>query len=150
MTQEDLDNILDKHKLWLSSENEDGTRADLCNAYLVGANLRNADLSNALIIRADLRGANLTGVAIRGANLTGADTSGAKNIVSFQIGKSNRISYAVRHKDCVMFKLGCFWGNTNEAIEEIRKDYRENSHYEKLVLLYSDPDFWIENGHSEK
>ena len=50
MKQEELNEILRKHKLWL--EEEDGECADLSSA-----NLSNADLSNA-----DLRGANLENV----------------------------------------------------------------------------------------
>ena len=61
----DLKKILDEHLLWLNGEG--GSRANLSNADLFGANLRGANLSNA-----DLFGANL-----RCANLSNADLSGA-------------------------------------------------------------------------
>lgn len=47
-----LDDILQAHKLWLDTESEEGTMADLREA-----NLRRANLSEA-----DLRWANLEGV----------------------------------------------------------------------------------------
>ena len=63
-TQEQLDEILKKHKKWL--DNEDGgekadlTYADLTNADLTYANLTNADLKYADLTYADLTYANLT------------------------------------------------------------------------------------------
>ena len=62
----DLKKILDEHLLWLNGEG--GSRANLRNADLFGANLRGANLSNA-----DLCGANLRGANLRGANLSNAD-----------------------------------------------------------------------------
>src|SRR5680860_203999 len=52
--------------------NADLSDADLCNANLRGADLRNANLSNA-----DLSGANLSGADLPDANLSNADLSGA-------------------------------------------------------------------------
>ena len=43
MTQEELNEILDKHKKWLNNE-EGGEKADLSGADLSGANLCGADL----------------------------------------------------------------------------------------------------------
>jgi hypothetical protein len=37
-----------------------------------------------------------------------------------------------------MFKLGCFWGTTEEAVKAIRKKYGEGSTYEKQLLLASE------------
>ena len=77
MTKEDLNKILENHKLWLYCE-EGGQRAnfqcadleyiDLSNANLRGANFRNANLRNA-----NLRGANLAGANLRNANFVNAD-----------------------------------------------------------------------------
>lgn len=50
MTKEELEKILQEHKLWISNK-EGGKYANLRNANLSSANLRNANLSNA-----DLRG----------------------------------------------------------------------------------------------
>ena len=62
----DLKKILDEHLLWLNGEG--GSRANLSNADLRGANLSNADLFGA-----DLRGANLSNANLRNANLRDAD-----------------------------------------------------------------------------
>jgi hypothetical protein len=34
-----------------------------------------------------------------------------------------------------MHKLGCFWGNTDEAVKAIREKYGDDSLYEQLLLL---------------
>ena len=77
----DLKKILDEHLLWLNGEG--GSRANLSNADLRGANLSNADLfganlrcanlSNADLFGANLRGANLSNANLRNANLRDAD-----------------------------------------------------------------------------
>ena len=67
ITQEQLDVIVQAHKLWLDRE-ANGQKADLRGADLRGVNLRGADLQGA-----DLRGANLRGANLRGADLQGAD-----------------------------------------------------------------------------
>ena len=54
MKQEELNEVLRLHKLWLEN-NSDGVRADLRSADLMDANLRSADLR-----RADLRSADLS------------------------------------------------------------------------------------------
>ena len=54
MKQEELNEILKKHKLWLEN-NENGQRADLRYANLSNANLSGADLSGT-----ELSGANLS------------------------------------------------------------------------------------------
>ena len=86
MTKEDLDKILENHKLWLNS-NEDGERAnfsyaDLTYAVLKSANLRGANLScanltYAVLKSANLRGANLNHADLTNANLGYADLRGA-------------------------------------------------------------------------
>lgn len=54
MTQEQLNIVLEDHKLWLETNGEKGQRANLTNANLTRANLT----------RADLRYANLTNAGI--------------------------------------------------------------------------------------
>ena len=71
----DLKKILDEHLLWLNGEG--GSRANLSNADLFGANLRCANLSNADLFGANLRGANLSNANLRNANLRDADLRGA-------------------------------------------------------------------------
>ena len=107
--------------------------ADLSGAYLSGAYLSGAYLSGA-----DLSGADLSGADLRGADLRGADLRGAKNIKAFQCGECNRISFAIKWESEVMFKIGCFWGNTEKAILKVKEKYGENSYYEKLIKLYTE------------
>ena len=180
----ELKNILEDHKLWLSSQKKEGScaylfGADLSGAYLRDADLKGADLKGADLSGADLRDADLRDADLRNADLSGADLIGtvliganlrdvnlsnanllganlrcsnlirAKNIQSFQCGKSSRVCYAVRHEDCVMFQIGCLWGTSEEVIKKIREDYGDNSHYERLVSLYTEEEFWIANGHGE-
>ena len=73
-----------------------------------------------------------------GADLSGADLRGAENIKSFQCGEYNRVSYAVKHENKTMFKIGCFWGDANKAIIRIKEKYGEDSDYEKLIRIYDE------------
>ena len=77
MTQEELNEILKKHKLWLYSFGFLGKRADLSDADLRFNNLRGADLRDANLEGADLECANLIGVKLIGADLRDADLTGA-------------------------------------------------------------------------
>ena len=76
INKEELQEILQKHKKWLSNE-EGGERADLSDA-----NLRSADLSYANLSSANLSYANLRSADLSYANLRSANLSGAKNLVS--------------------------------------------------------------------
>ena len=71
MNQDELDAILQKHKLWLDDA-DGGIRADL-----KGANLRGAGLWGAVLRGADLRGADLRGADLYKSNLRHADLSDA-------------------------------------------------------------------------
>ena len=76
----------------------------------------------------------LCGADLYGADLRGAHLRGVKNIISFgPVGNRKRIGYAVKHKNCVMVQLGCFWGTLEEAAKAIRGEYGEGSSYEKVV-----------------
>ena len=81
MNKNELDLILEQHRLWLN--NDGGKRANLRSTDLSGANLRSTDLSGA-----DLSGANLSYANLSYANLSGADLSGA-NL------RSTDLSYAI-------------------------------------------------------
>ena len=76
MNQDELDAILQKHKLWLDDA-DGGIRADLKGANLRGADLRGADLSDADLYKSNLRHADLSDADLRGADLRGADLSDA-------------------------------------------------------------------------
>jgi uncharacterized protein YjbI with pentapeptide repeats len=175
MNQEQLKEILQKHKDWLDDiedcakanlkgadlqfanlegadlryfnlhgadlEDANLKGADLINANLVDANLRGADLKDANLYGADLKDANLRYVNLRGAKLKyaylhGAYLSSTRGIIHWQspLGEK-RICYSVKHDDCVMHQLGCFWGDTDEAIEAIREKYGDDSLYEKFLLM---------------
>ncbi|ELB8100786.1 pentapeptide repeat-containing protein, partial [Salmonella enterica] len=54
MNAAELSKVLEQHKVWITSLDQEGSRADLCDADLCGADLRDANLRDA-----DLRGANL-------------------------------------------------------------------------------------------
>ena len=147
--------IIDKHQQWLNNDSEgqkaDLRHADLSNANLLnadltganlrGANLRGADLTGADLSNANLRGANLIGANLIGADLSDADLTGAElayvvGIMQWQSPLDiKRICYSVKHSDCVMHQIGCFWGNTEEAVQAIREKYGEDSMYEQLLLL---------------
>ena len=72
MTQEEIREVLEKHKRWLN-ESEGWSEEDRAN--LSRANLSGADLS-----RANLSGADLSGADLYGADLYRADLSGAENV----------------------------------------------------------------------
>ena len=63
MTQDELNKVLEQHKLWLE-DGDKGARANLC-----GADLRYADLRYANLRYANLRYANLRYADLRGADL---------------------------------------------------------------------------------
>ncbi|EBL1934581.1 pentapeptide repeat-containing protein [Salmonella enterica] len=82
MNAAELSKVLEQHKVWITSLDQEGSRADLCDADLCDANLcdadlRDADLRDANLCGADLRDANLCGADLRGANLRDADLRGA-------------------------------------------------------------------------
>ncbi len=167
MDTKELQDILDQHKLWVESEEKEGRQADLRGADLEGAvlgaaNLRRANLESANLVGAKLFGANLVGAnltyaKLEGANLTGTDLrgayledsniKGAKGVLQWNSPQgSKRTCYSVKHKDCVMHKLGCFWGNTVEALDAIRNKYGENSLYEKFLLMQVEALWRFSNG----
>ncbi|EGT8231993.1 pentapeptide repeat-containing protein [Salmonella enterica] len=77
MNSADLSKILEEHKVWITSMRESGSRADLRDADLFGADLRGADLRDADLFGADLRGADLRDADLFGADLFGANLCGA-------------------------------------------------------------------------
>jgi hypothetical protein len=122
--------ILQKHSDWLNDikggVKADLSGADLSDANLIGVNLRGADLEDA----------NLYGANLNDADLENADLRCAKGIIHWQSPVGiKRTCYSVKHDNCVMHKLGCFYGNTEKAVTAIRKKYGDNSMYEQLLLL---------------
>ena len=89
-TVDELNEILNKHRRWLS-EDCDGwetMRANLRGANLSGANLYGANLCEADLRGADLRGANLHGANLHGADLRGANLYGA-NLRGADLSRAN-------------------------------------------------------------
>ena len=66
---EDLEEIIEQHKLWLSSDKKAGTKANFFKADLRGEPLNDIDLREANFSFADLSGAKLVGTDLRGAAL---------------------------------------------------------------------------------
>jgi hypothetical protein len=150
ITNDELTEILQKHKDWLNGV-AGGIRADLSGIDLKNSVLRNVNLKNANLYRANLSGCDLTNSNLMGANLNfvnlknanlenaslyGAELRNAKGIIHWQspIGMK-RTCYSVKYDYCVMHKIGCFWGDTGEAVTAIRKKYGNDSMYEQLLLL---------------
>ena len=80
ITQEELDEIISKHILWLNSHGAEGEQACLSYMDLTGVNLENAYLHRANLIGTNLQGANLSGANMRFsrfiyASLANADMS---------------------------------------------------------------------------
>ena len=82
-----LADVLALHKIWLESDGQRGSRADLSDGKFVGsvlcgmnferADLRRADFSSADLRNANLRNADLSGAVLASADLRRADFSGA-------------------------------------------------------------------------
>ena len=101
LTQEEIQ-ILQRHAKWLADE--EGERANLRNA-----NLRDANLCN--------------------ANLRDANLRDAKNILAVgPIGSRLDITYAVKYRDRIMIKCGCFWGDLEQWQAQCRATHGDNSH----------------------
>ena len=123
-----LSEIIELNKAYWHDE-EGGSRADLRGAYLTGADLRGADLRGADLTRAYLTGADLRGADLRGADLTGADLRGADGIIVVgPIGSRQDFLYAVQHKDVVMVKTGCFWGDISHFEKSVSEKHEGNNY----------------------
>lgn len=85
--EQELTEILDRHRLWLDTGHDSGERAvlrgrDLSRREMIDTDLSSADLTDANLEQADLRGARLVeatlpGAVLRGARLDRANLSGA-------------------------------------------------------------------------
>lgn len=74
---EDLEKIIEQHKLWLSSDKKAGAKANFFKADLRGERLNDVDLREANFTFADLSGAHLDGTDLRGAVLILTRLNGA-------------------------------------------------------------------------
>jgi len=83
MSTADLESILAAHALWLTSEGNQGCRANLTGASLAGCelsgrSLRRADLTGVSLRYATLQGADLSDTNLTNADLREADCSDAR------------------------------------------------------------------------
>ena len=69
----DINQIIEQHALWLDTDGEEGSRANLTRANLYGVNLTRVNLTHANLTHANLNGANLEGANLYGVNLTRAN-----------------------------------------------------------------------------
>ena len=72
MEQEELNEVLRLHKLWLRGD-EPGKRADMQEVDMRHADLRGADLQDTDLRETDLRGADMRGADARDADMRDAD-----------------------------------------------------------------------------
>lgn len=95
MKQEQIDNILKEHSMWLkdslTGQRADLSYADLRHADLRYANLRNTNLRHADLRHADLRYANLRHANLYNADLRNADLSHA-DIYNADLSNANLLS----------------------------------------------------------
>ena len=127
ISNQELDKILDNHKLWLSSGGEKGEKANLrsanlSSADLSSADLRSADLSSANLRYADLSSANLSSADLSSANLSSADLSYA-NLLYADLSSADLSSADLRYAnlssanlDFSAFPLWC--GGLNVHIDD--------------------------------
>ena len=108
MTKEKLKEIISRHAAWLREE-DDGVRANLCDADLRGANLCGADLRYANLRGANLCDANLRGANLRDANLCDADLRGA-NLCGALGGNSRIQSLQIHPYRIIVLDKDTAWG----------------------------------------
>ncbi len=149
MNKEELDEILNKHKLWLRSNQLEGNRANLSEAYLREADLREADLREAYLreadlSEADLREADLREAYLRGANLREADLREAYLRGANLRGKNHIRIYNFAEYNCYrlnnFFRAGCQiheiekWKNFSDD-EILKMDGEKALKFYKEILL---------------
>jgi uncharacterized protein YjbI with pentapeptide repeats len=76
MTQSEFDELVEKHRKYLSGE-EGGKRLVLASEELIGADFRGKDLSRAELVSCAFCHVEAGGVSFRGAHLAGVDFRGA-------------------------------------------------------------------------
>jgi hypothetical protein len=86
MNQEELNEVLELHKMWLDGEPE-GRRAYLYRAALRRADLRSLSFQRSYLAEADLSGADLRGATLFGADLSKANLTGA-NLRKANLGRA--------------------------------------------------------------
>ena len=116
-TKQELDKIIDNHKLWLSSNGEKGEMANLRSANLRSANLRSANLRYADLRSADLRSADLRYADLRSADLRYADLSSA-DLSSADLRSADLSSADLRSADLDFSAFPLWCGGLNVHIDD--------------------------------
>ncbi len=88
ITQEELDEMLRQHQLWLDSEHKEGERLNLIGANLENLDFRKCVLSNVSIIQSSFKKANFTSVKSYNSKFTEGVFEEA-NLHSFKSDSSN-------------------------------------------------------------
>ena len=105
----DINQIIEQHALWLDTNGEEGSRANLTRANLYGVSLTHVNLSRANLYGANLTQANLTqanldGVNLYGANLAGVNLEGA-NLYGANLDWANLTRANLTHANLTHAKL---------------------------------------------
>jgi len=162
ISKEELSEILNTHKIWLESDYNLGSRADLYGANLSEANLSEAklsgadlsgadlsgadlaygdlskaDLSEANLYKADLSEANLYKADLSGANLLGADLyranlEGAKGVTIFQYEQH----LAVAFDSNKYIKIGCQTYRTRNWVKNFEKIGKDGDYSNSQIKMY--------------
>jgi hypothetical protein len=134
MTQAELNQVLELHRLWLNAD-PNGVKADLRGADLRGANLRGAnlscsDLSCANLSDADLRGADLGGADLRGTDLRCANLSGT-NVLTFQFNRHMAI-----YTPCGTITIGCERHSIDDWVSNFTDIGAKNDYADVEIMAY--------------
>ena len=132
MKQQELDIIIEKHKLWLRGYDENSanlkganlTGLDLQGALLKGANLTYVNLREVNLRKANLTYALLTGAILTGVNLEGAYLMGCTGNDK-EIRNINGLHYPITYTKDIL-QIGCekhtpqeWYGFTDDIIDEM-------------------------------
>lgn len=137
MIKNELNEILENHKLWLNGEG--GECANLRGADLRYANLYNIDLRCADLNSADLRCANLRGASLSGANLSGASLYNA-NLRGASLYNANLYSSNLNNANLNNVKTNMYTIGYNLACSEEGSfiGYKKAGKYIVKLLIMED------------
>lgn len=143
LTQEEVNEIIEKHKEWLKDiPSENAVRADFSNMDLSGLDLSNADLKIALLNGADLSNADLHGANLNSAELHGADLSGANlheaNLQGVKLQEANLTKTDLSGADLYLADFG--EANLTDVNLENVKNYTESESTEITEGFYRSED----------
>lgn len=147
MTKNELNKILENHKLWLNGEGGECANlrgADLRYANLYNIDLRCANLNSADLNSADLRCANLRGANLRGASLNSANLSGASlynaNLRGASLYNANLYSSNLNNANLTNVKTNMYTIGYNLACSEEGSfiGYKKAGKYIVKLLIMED------------